>query len=189
MPVNETVSAVTEKIIERSRSPRRRYLDKIEAAVASHAEAQGAGLRQHRPRLRRLHGTGQERPAERRGPNLGIVTAYNDMLSAHQPFETYPELIREAARAARRHRPGRRRRSGHVRRRDPGRDRHGAVALLARRDRDVDGRGAVAPHVRRGGLSRRLRQDRAGPHHRRALLRPSARRVRSRRPDDERAAQ
>ena len=34
------------------------------------------------------------------GPNLGIVTAYNDMLSAHQPFETYPELIRKAARDA-----------------------------------------------------------------------------------------
>src|SRR3546814_5611571 len=32
-------------------------------------------------------------------PNLGIVDAYNDMLSAHQPFETYPALIREAARA------------------------------------------------------------------------------------------
>ena len=32
-------------------------------------------------------------------PNLGIITAYNDMLSAHQPFETFPEIIREAARA------------------------------------------------------------------------------------------
>src|SRR3546814_7707368 len=32
-------------------------------------------------------------------PNLGIVDAYNDMLSAHQPFESYPALIREAARA------------------------------------------------------------------------------------------
>jgi phosphogluconate dehydratase len=32
------------------------------------------------------------------GPNLGIVTAYNDLLSAHQPFERFPEIIREAAR-------------------------------------------------------------------------------------------
>jgi phosphogluconate dehydratase len=30
-------------------------------------------------------------------PNIGIVTAYNDMLSAHQPYETYPQQIREAA--------------------------------------------------------------------------------------------
>ena len=35
-----------------------------------------------------------------RAPNLGIVTAYNDMLSAHQPYETYPSLIRDAARRA-----------------------------------------------------------------------------------------
>ncbi len=35
-----------------------------------------------------------------RGPNIGIVTAYNDMLSAHQPFETYPARIKAAARAA-----------------------------------------------------------------------------------------
>ena len=35
-----------------------------------------------------------------RAPNIGIITAYNDMLSAHQPFETYPDLIRAAARAA-----------------------------------------------------------------------------------------
>ena len=31
-------------------------------------------------------------------PNLGIVTAYNDMLSAHHPYEHYPERIREVAR-------------------------------------------------------------------------------------------
>jgi phosphogluconate dehydratase len=35
-----------------------------------------------------------------RAPHLGIVTAYNDMLSAHQPFEHYPDRIRAAARAA-----------------------------------------------------------------------------------------
>ncbi len=33
-------------------------------------------------------------------PNIGVITAYNDMLSAHQPYETYPELIRQAAREA-----------------------------------------------------------------------------------------
>jgi phosphogluconate dehydratase len=36
---------------------------------------------------------------EERAPNIGIITAYNDMLSAHQPFETYPAQIKEAARA------------------------------------------------------------------------------------------
>jgi phosphogluconate dehydratase len=99
MPVNETVSAVTERIIERSRSPRRRYLDKIEAAVANTPKRKALGC------ANIAHGfaacTAQDKNALRNGaaPNLGIVTAYNDMLSAHQPFETYPELIRQAARA------------------------------------------------------------------------------------------
>ena len=46
--------------------------------------------------------TGEDKDAlaTGRAPNIGIITAYNDMLSAHQPFETYPALIREAARAA-----------------------------------------------------------------------------------------
>jgi phosphogluconate dehydratase len=43
MPVNETVSAVTEKIIERSKSPRRRYLDKIDAAVANTPKRKALG--------------------------------------------------------------------------------------------------------------------------------------------------
>jgi phosphogluconate dehydratase len=40
--------------------------------------------------------------------NIGVVTAYNDMLSAHQPYEGYPGLIADEARAARRHGAGRR---------------------------------------------------------------------------------
>ena len=44
-------------------------------------------------------GDDKDRLAGGRAPNLGIVTAYNDMLSAHQPFEHYPEKLRAAARA------------------------------------------------------------------------------------------
>jgi phosphogluconate dehydratase len=43
-------------------------------------------------------GQDQDRLAQGKAPNLGIITAYNDMLSAHQPFERYPDLIRAAAR-------------------------------------------------------------------------------------------
>jgi len=100
MHVKETVSAVTEKIIARSRAPRRRYLDKIEAAVANTPKRKALGC------ANIAHGfaacTTQDKTALRNGDaaNLAIVTAYNDMLSAHQPFENYPEKIREAARAA-----------------------------------------------------------------------------------------
>src|SRR5690606_23163249 len=49
-----------------------------------------------------LAASGEDKPALRDGHagNIGIVTAYNDMLSAHQPLEQYPSLIRAAARAA-----------------------------------------------------------------------------------------
>jgi phosphogluconate dehydratase len=107
-------------------------------------------------------------------PNLGIITAYNDMLSAHQPFETYPELIRKAAREA----GGVAQVAGGVpamcdgvTQGQPGME---LVAVLARCDRHGGGVGAVAQHVRRGRLSGRLRQDRAGPRDRGAELRPSA---------------
>ena len=96
------------------------------------------------------------------------------MLSAHQPYARFPDLIKEAARAVGRLGPGRGRRSGDVRRRHPGRERDGAFPFLARRHRSGD-RGCSFPrHVRRGGLSRRLRQDRAGPVDRRAGVWPFA---------------
>ena len=99
MSVNATISAVTEKIIERSRNPRRRYLDKIDAAIALTPKRKALGC------ANVAHGFAacgpHDKDALRNGnaPNLAIVTAYNDMLSAHQPFETYPTRIREAARA------------------------------------------------------------------------------------------
>jgi phosphogluconate dehydratase len=100
MPVTETISAVTEKIIARSKAARGRYLDKIDAAIATSPKRKALGC------ANIAHGfaacTAQDKNALRNGsgPNLGIITAYNDMLSAHQPFETYPQMIREAARRA-----------------------------------------------------------------------------------------
>ena len=96
--LNPVVEAVTARIEERSRGPRAAYLEMIRArrpstyarsrltegnlahqsagcAVIEKAQILGAGW-----------------------PVIGIITAYNDMLSAHAPFESYPQLIREAAR-------------------------------------------------------------------------------------------
>ena len=98
MSVNATISAVTEKIIERSRNPRRRYLEKIDAAIALTPKRKALGC------ANIAHGFAACSPTDKNAlrngdaPNLAIVTAYNDMLSAHQPFETYPNIIREAAR-------------------------------------------------------------------------------------------
>ena len=117
-------------------------------------------------------------------PNLAIVTAYNDMLSAHQPYERYPELIRDAAREA----GGTAQVAGGVPAMCDGVTQGEAGMELSLFSRDViahgDRRRAVAPDLRRRRLSRRLRQDRAGPGHRRARLRPSAGGVHPGRADD-----
>ncbi|MEO0622592.1 MAG: phosphogluconate dehydratase [Pseudomonadota bacterium] len=92
-----TVAAVTARIIERSAGPRRRYLDQM-------ARARDAGVaRAHLGCSNLAHAAAampksvQAAMAEDRAPNIGIVTAYNDMLSAHAPFEGYPALIKRAA--------------------------------------------------------------------------------------------
>ncbi|MGL4592252.1 MAG: phosphogluconate dehydratase [Aestuariivirga sp.] len=98
MPVKATISAVTEAIIARSAAPRRRYLDKIDAAVARQPKRKALGCANIAHGFAACGAADKNALRNGTGPNLGIVTAYNDMLSAHQPFETYPELIRKAAR-------------------------------------------------------------------------------------------
>ena len=97
--LHPTLERVTARIVERSRASRADYLRRIEAA-----RVQGpARMRLSCGNL--AHGfaaSGADKPALRAGHagNVGIVTAYNDMLSAHQPLEPYPALIRMAARNA-----------------------------------------------------------------------------------------
>ena len=100
MAVNAVVSAVTENIIARSKAPRGRYLERMAAARESAPKRKSLGC------ANLAHGFAACGPGDKNalrngdGPNLAIVTAYNDMLSAHQPFERFPDIIRQAARAA-----------------------------------------------------------------------------------------
>ena len=101
--LHDRVASVTERIRSRSHDRRQAYLEDIAAMESSpdsdrrsvscsnmaHAAA-AAG-----PDQAQVLGAG-----EMLAPNIGIITAYNDMLSAHQPFEGYPQVIRAAARAA-----------------------------------------------------------------------------------------
>ncbi|MEX5726712.1 phosphogluconate dehydratase [Rhodovulum iodosum] len=96
MALHPELLAVTEAIVERSRDTRAAYLDRIARA------AEDGPARAHLTCGNQAHayaamGDAKEALAEGRAPNLGIVTAYNDMLSAHQPFERFPDLIRGAA--------------------------------------------------------------------------------------------
>jgi len=99
MPLDPAIAEVTDRIRRRSEAARAAYLDKIgRAAEAGPARAHlSCGNQAHA-----YAATGEDKAAlaEGRAPNIGIVTAYNDMLSAHQPYETYPAKLRAAARAA-----------------------------------------------------------------------------------------
>ena len=98
MTLNATVQNVTDRIVERSHTARSAYLDKI-------ARARDAGVkRAHLSCGNQAHayaamGGDKEALVAEKAPNIGIVTAYNDMLSAHQPFKDYPDRIKDAARA------------------------------------------------------------------------------------------
>mgnify|MGYP000088374063 CR=1 FL=1 len=94
--MNKTIQQVTDRIIERSKATRKAYLAKIERA------------REHGPHRGVLscgnlaHGFAACNTSQKQDltaltkANVGMVSAYNDMLSAHQPYEVYPDKIRKA---------------------------------------------------------------------------------------------
>ena len=88
---------VTERIRERSAATRRAYLARVDALITRPRGPDRMGC------ANLAHATAALPPADKlrivaeRAPNIGIVTAYNDMLSAHQPYERFPSLIRDAA--------------------------------------------------------------------------------------------
>ncbi|NND50483.1 MAG: phosphogluconate dehydratase [Rhizobiales bacterium] len=100
MTIQARIGEVTERIEKRSRDRRRSYLDRVNAAaeIGPHRVILSCG--------NLAHGFAACPAADKTAlkgdvvPNLGIVTAYNDMLSAHQPLERFPELIKQAAREA-----------------------------------------------------------------------------------------
>lgn len=99
MNLHPVIAEVTARIVKRSKPTRDAYLDLIQSE-------RGKGVQ--RPLLscgNFAHGfaaAGDDKPRIRalRAPNIGIVTAYNDMLSAHQPYGVYPDQIKRHAREA-----------------------------------------------------------------------------------------
>lgn len=97
MSADHRIEAITKRIVERSKPTREAYLERTRTAISKgvHRSTLSCG--------NLAHGFAVCSPKDKEAlagdvvPNLGIITAYNDMLSAHQPFETYPALIRQAA--------------------------------------------------------------------------------------------
>ncbi len=98
MAARNDITRITERIIARSRASREIYLERIERAgrAGPHRSELSCGNLAHGFAACGL--SDKDALSGDAVPNLGIITAYNDMLSAHQPFETFPELIRAAAR-------------------------------------------------------------------------------------------
>ncbi|OOY31120.1 phosphogluconate dehydratase [Thioclava sp. F36-6] len=97
MTLDATIARVTDRIRARSEGPRGDYLARMQAA------ADAGPARAHLSCGNQAHayaamGEDKDTLAGDRAPNVGIVTAYNDMLSAHQPFETFPQTIKAALR-------------------------------------------------------------------------------------------
>ncbi len=143
--VQAAIADVTARIRARSQPSREKYLGRVEAMRRSGPYRGVLGCANF------AHGFAacaeHEKRALRNGatPNLAIVTAYKDMLSAHQPYERFPALIKKAAREA------------------------GGIAQVA------GGVPAMCDGVTQGRAGMRLRQDRAGTRDRGASLRASAR--------------
>jgi len=98
-PISDVLRRVTERIVERSRETRATYLRTTAAARKPGPYRAGMGCANAAHAFAAMPASDKLMLREERQPNIGIVNAYNDMLSAHQPYEHYPQKLRDAARA------------------------------------------------------------------------------------------
>ena len=97
--MNKTLAAVTERIRQRSADTRGAYLEGIEKLAGRRRGIERMGCANVAHAVAAMPASDKLRIVAEKAPNLAVVTAYNDMLSAHQPYEGYPALIRQAAHA------------------------------------------------------------------------------------------
>ena len=106
MTLHPTVAAVTARISERSRPTRQAYLAQVDAEAHKDPGAQRLGCANVAHAFAAMPGGDKDRATALdkikvvapRAPNIGIVNAYNDLLSAHAPLQHYPDLIKDEAR-------------------------------------------------------------------------------------------
>jgi phosphogluconate dehydratase len=108
MTLNATVAKVTARIALRSQSTRVAYLEQVNAAADRESGADRLGCANVAHAFAAMPAADKSRAsglasipvvsATARGPNIGVVNAYNDLLSAHAPLQHYPDLIKDEAR-------------------------------------------------------------------------------------------
>lgn len=98
--LNSTVASVTKRIIERSSKPRQHYLDGVDKLSSKSAQRGGLSCTNIAHAVATAPVNDKLILHAEHQPNLAIVSSYNEMLSAHQPFVTYPDVIKNACREA-----------------------------------------------------------------------------------------
>ena len=98
MKLHSTLAAVTTRIRERSATTRAAYLKQLDAAASRDRGADRMGCANVAHAFAGLPANDKFKVVAQRAPHIGIVTAYNDMLSAHTPLGAYPAVIKDEAR-------------------------------------------------------------------------------------------
>ena len=95
--MHPAIEDTTSQIVERSKSSRADYLERMEAARQAGPGRAKLSCANWAHAFAALPGEDQQRMRNPNAPNIAIVSAYNDMLSAHQPLERFPALIKASA--------------------------------------------------------------------------------------------
>ena len=95
--MHPAIAETTARIVERSRPGRADYLERMDAARRAGPGRAKLSCANWAHAFAALPGEGKQRMRDPSAPNIAIVSAYNDMLSAHQPLERFPEIIKAAA--------------------------------------------------------------------------------------------
>jgi phosphogluconate dehydratase len=98
MSIHPVVAQVTQRIAQRSAATRAAYLQQIDAAARRDRGADRMGCANVAHAFAAMPGSDKFKVVAEKAPHIGIVNAYNDMLSAHAPLQHYPALIKDEAR-------------------------------------------------------------------------------------------
>ncbi|MDO8299196.1 phosphogluconate dehydratase [Lacisediminimonas sp.] len=100
MMLHSTVDAVTREVIRKSAPTRQAYLARLQAARPDGVQRSAIGCTNLAHGFAAFPASDKLLLREQKKPSVAIVSSYNDMLSAHQPFERFPAIIKQAAREA-----------------------------------------------------------------------------------------
>jgi len=95
--MKQILNEVTERIRERSTPTRKAYLQRIDQIINRPRGSDRMGCANVAHAFAAMPANDKFRIVSEKAINIGIVTAYNDMLSAHQPYQTYPDIIKDEA--------------------------------------------------------------------------------------------